>query len=370
VALKTRNLSAVGSNAHAGGAVATALAAWYKEEKHRYVFRLGRTPYRTWITEIFLQQTQISAAQTKLAEFLTRFPDVASLAHGPESAVLAAFRGMGYYSRARNMFRAANEILKKHGGAMPVAYTALVQIPGIGHYTAAIIASIHNNEKVLALDANHARVLARLAAIDAVPGTTAFKRAAEKAAEIFFESPMPPGDVNEALMQWGQTICKKTPHCAACFARAHCTAFLKKSVAAYPRPKKRANIINVLWVLCIARKRDRYQIFKTMPDFPFLRGELLFPGYVDAISHKVQATVPQSIPPKRREQLEKMAHTQPIAFRHAITRHRIRVKFVETTPIAGGEFFTMRELRERCHSSFMQKALARLGTIEGLTNAS
>lgn len=331
---------------------------------------MGRTPYRTWITEIFLQQTQIAAAQTKLAEFLARFPDVASLAHGPERDVLAAFRGMGYYSRARNMFRAAKVILQKHGGAMPVTYAALVKIPGIGHYTAAIISSIHNNEKILALDANHARVLSRLAAIDAVPGRTAFKRAVEDTAKVFFESAMPPGDTNEALMQWGQTICKKTPRCAECFAQTHCAAFQKKCVSTYPRAKKRETFIDVQWVLGIARKGATYQVFQATHDFPFLRGELLFPGYVDAMRHGTQATVPQRIPPKKRQQLEEMAGTQPVAFRHAITRHRISVKLVATAVLPGGEFFNLRELRERCHSSFMQKVIAHLDSLEDLTNAS
>src|SRR5262245_15783283 len=96
------------------------LAAWYAGERHRYEFRLERNAYRTWITEIFLQQTQIAAGREKLKTFLRRFPDVATLAKGPVSDVLAAFRGMGYYSRARNMHKAAVEIARKHGGEVPV----------------------------------------------------------------------------------------------------------------------------------------------------------------------------------------------------------------------------------------------------------
>ncbi len=166
--------------------IATRLAAWYAGEKHRYEFRLERNPYRTWITEIFLQQTQIAAGKEKLKTFLKRFPDVKTLAKGPVSDVLAAFRSMGYYSRARNMHKAAVEIVKKYGADVPVAYSSLVKIPGIGHYTAAIVASIHGGEKILALDANHARVLSRIYTIPHPQSSPKFREAAERAAAPAF----------------------------------------------------------------------------------------------------------------------------------------------------------------------------------------
>ena len=346
-------------------ALPAALGRWYAGEKHRYEFRAGRNAYRTWITEIFLQQTQINAGREKLKAFLQRFPDVKTLARGPESDVLAAFRGMGYYSRARNMFRAALYVLANHKGSMPVSYAELVRIPGIGHYTAAIVASIHNDEKILALDANHARVLSRLFAIAHAPGTPAFRQAAEDAAEIFFDSKLPPGDINEALMQWGQTICKKNPRCELCFATDACAAKKSETQSAYPMKRARTPALDVLWVMLANRKGEKYQVFEAGRSFPFLKGELMFPGFLILPEDKGEYATPGTMPDALRRKVAKAAHALPVDFRHAITRYRIAVKIliVKEGP-AGGEFLTPTELKRRCHSSLMQKALSRLDKLE------
>ncbi len=341
------------------------LKKWYETEKHRYDFRNGRNAYRTWITEIFLQQTQIAAGKEKLKHFLKRFPEVASLARGPESDVLAAFRGMGYYSRARNMFRAAGYIAANHNGVMPVAYADLLKIPGIGHYTAAIVASIHNNEKILANDANHARVLSRLCELPEQTGTPAFRLAAARVAEPLFDGPMSAGDVNEALMQWGQTICKKRPRCEICFAANVCRAFKNSNTAAYPVKKERDQAFDVLWVMQVHRKGDKYQVVTSGRSFPFLKGELLFPGFVAMPPEMKEISSPEKMPATVRKNLIKTAHGMPVDFRHAITRYKIAVKLVYTKEgVAGGEYQTLPDLRARCHSSLMQKALGRLDKLE------
>ena len=341
------------------------LQKWYETEKHRYDFRSGRNAYRTWITEIFLQQTQIAAGKDKLKFFLKRFPDVASLARGPESDVLAAFRGMGYYSRARNMFKAAGYIAANHKGQMPVSYAELLKVPGIGHYTAAIIASIHNDERILANDANHARVLSRLCELPQQTGTPAFRLAAARVAEPLFAGPMPAGDVNEALMQWGQTICKKRPRCEICFAASVCQALKNSNIAAYPVKKEREPAYDVLWVMQVHREGDKYQVVTSGRSFPFLRGELLFPGFLAMPPEMKEISSPEKMPAAARKNLFKTAHGMPVDFRHAITRYKIAVKLVYTREgLAGGEYHTLAELRERCHSSLMQKALGRLDKLE------
>ncbi len=345
--------------------LATRLKTWYAHEKHLYDFRNGRNPYRTWITEIFLQQTQIAAGKEKLKTFLKRFPDVQNLARGPVEDVLVAFRGMGYYSRARNMFKAAEYIAANHKGQMPVQYAELLKVPGIGHYTAAIVASIHNDEKILANDANHARVLSRLYEIQSTAGTPAFRQAAEKAAAPLFKSKMPAGDVNEALMQWGQTICKKRPRCENCFASDLCGAYQSGSQTLYPRTKPRAQATEILWVMQIHRKGDSYQVVTSGRSFPFLKGELMFPGFLALPPANQEFATPEKMPGSARKKLLSAAHTVPVDFRHAITRYKIAVKLIYMkTGLTDGDYLPLPELRRRCHSSLMQKALARLDKLE------
>jgi A/G-specific adenine glycosylase len=341
------------------------LKKWYETEKHAYDFRAGRNAYRTWITEIFLQQTQIAAGKDKLKTFLKRFPDVVALARGPESDVLAAFRGMGYYSRARNMFKAAVYIAANHAGKMPVSYNDLLKIPGIGHYTAAIIASIHNNEPILANDANHARVLSRFFELPQTTGTPAFRTAAERAAAPFFKADMPAGDVNEALMQWGQTICKKRPRCEICFAAAVCAAHKNGNELLFPVKKPRAQAYDVLWVMQVHRSGDKYQVVASGRNFPFLKGELLFPGFLALPPEMKEQSSPDKMPAAQRKKLMRLAHTLPPDFHHAITRYKIAVKLIYVNEgVAGGEYLTAGELGARCHSSLMQKALGRLDKLE------
>ncbi len=341
------------------------LLAWYAGEKHRYEFRLERNPYRTWITEIFLQQTQIAAGKEKLKTFLKRFPDVKALAKGPLEDVLAAFQGMGYYSRARNMFKAAVEIVKKHKAEVPVAYGELVRIPGIGHYTAAIVASIHGGEKILALDANHARVLSRIYTIAHPQGGQKFREAAGRAAAPLFETKMPAGDVNEALMQWGQTICKKKPACDKCFAADFCGAYAAGQQMQFPKKAARVEALEVLWLMFVHRKGNKYQVFENTEKFPFLSGELMFPAYLVLPPKGNVATLPGKISAALIKKTLSRAQNLPLDFRHTITRYKISAKlmFIKAE-IPGGKFLTPAELRTRCHSSLMQKAIKRLDKLE------
>lgn len=346
-------------------AIVAALAEWYERRRGIYSFRQDRTPYKTWITEIFLQQTQITAALNALKQFLHRFPDAVSLAKSPLEDVLSAFRGMGYYARARNLHRAANYILTHHGGQLPINYSELVKIPGIGHYTAAIIASIHNGEKILAADGNQARVLARLFAIPHPVASRAFREAMHQHAAAFFDGPMAPGDLNEALMQWGQEICRKSPQCAVCFAQNHCAAFIQKKQNQFPTPRQKTTLHDVQWILFAIRCDDSYQVVRNTSDFPFLRGEWLFPSIAYFQQKQKEFSLPEKIPNHLRHQAMHVAGTTPPDFRHAITHHRIEARLVcSHQPISGGEFVPIATLYQRCHSSLMQKALACLEKLD------
>jgi len=339
------------------------LRRWYESEKDRYDFRRERNPYRTWITEIFLQQTQIAAGREKLKIFLKQFPDVVALARARVEDVLAAFQGMGYYSRARNMHRAAKYIVENFKGSVPTAYADLRKITGIGHYTAAIVASIHANEKILALDANHARVLSRFYAIGHAQGSRKFKETAEIATRPLFEAGMSAGDVNESLMQWGQLICKKTPLCERCFAREYCKAYAENSQRDYPRKAPRAEALELLWVMLVHRRGEKYQLIENNSKFPFLKGEWMFPSLV-ALPDELK-TLPAKIEARSIKSILAQAHGLPTDFKHAITRYKISVKLlIAQDPQGDGKYFTVREMNKICHSSLMQKALKRLDKLE------
>jgi A/G-specific adenine glycosylase len=185
-----------------------ALLRWYDANKRPLPWRESRDPYRVWISEIMLQQTRVAAAVPYYKRFLARFPDVAVLAHARPATVLAAWSGLGYYRRARHLHQAARQIV--HRGEFPRASSELLELPGIGRYTAAAIASIAFGERCAVVDGNVERVLVRVA------GRKLSRKAAWNSAEELL-SRTRPGDFNQALMELGATVCTpKSPQCAAC----------------------------------------------------------------------------------------------------------------------------------------------------------
>ena len=167
-------------------------------------------PYRVWVSEIMLQQTRVAAVLEHYARFMKRFPTVAALARAREQSVLAAWSGLGYYHRARRMHQAAKVIVRERGGQFPSRAEDWLELPGIGRYTAAAIASIAFGEAVAVVDGNVERVLARLDG-DVLPNGSAWERAQA------LLDPKRPGDFNQAMMELGATICTpKSPQCLLC----------------------------------------------------------------------------------------------------------------------------------------------------------
>jgi len=183
------------------------ILAWYDLHKRDLPWRTSSDPYRVWLSEIMLQQTRVAAVIDHYQEFLRRFPTVEKLAAAREASVLAAWSGLGYYRRARMMHAAAKVIVRELGGKFPATEKALRELPGIGRYTAAAIASIAFNEPVAVVDGNVERVLQRVAG----------KRLAGE--ELWTEANRlldanRPGDFNQAMMELGATVC--TPRAPAC----------------------------------------------------------------------------------------------------------------------------------------------------------
>ena len=204
--------------------VSELLIQWYDREKSALPFRGSREPYRVWVSEIMLQQTQTATVSGYFTRFMARFPDVFSLAEASETEVLKAWEGLGYYSRARNLHRAAGIIAGERGGIFPGTAAEWGRLPGVGPYTAAAVASIAFGEPVPAIDGNLTRVICRLYLVEEDPAVPSVKRRIYELGKALMPRERP-GDMNQALMDLGATICLPgTPDCPRCPVRAFCGA--------------------------------------------------------------------------------------------------------------------------------------------------
>jgi len=209
----------------------TDLLRWYDRCARALPWRGERDPYRVWLSEIMLQQTQAETVKGYYARFLAAFPDVAALARADEQSVLKLWEGLGYYSRARNLHTAAMIVAADMGGAFPTTAEGLRRLPGIGPYAANAIASIAYGEPVPALDGNQARVLSRVLAWEDVIRTPF--DLLSPALELMDRDR--PGDYNQALMDLGAGICTpRAPGCGSCPVAGHCRAFGDDAAQDYP----------------------------------------------------------------------------------------------------------------------------------------
>jgi A/G-specific adenine glycosylase len=215
------------------------LLRWFRANRREHPWRRDRAPYPVWLAEVMLQQTRIAAVIPYYEKFLARFPTVESLARAPEQEVLRLWAGLGYYCRARNLQRAAREIVAQYGGNFPRDFAAAISLPGIGRYTAAAVLSIAFDAPHAALDGNVARVLARLHAIRGDLRAPQRWKKLEATAQILL-APKAAGDWNQAMMELGETICTpKSPQCGACPVARWCEARKRGLVAAIPAPRKK-----------------------------------------------------------------------------------------------------------------------------------
>ena len=205
--------------------ISALLLAWYDENARTLPWRGIHDPYRTWVSETMLQQTRVETVRGYYDRFLARFPNVAALAAADEADVLKLWEGLGYYSRARNLHQAAQQVVRDFGGEMPHDVAQLRQLKGIGAYTAGAIASIAFDQRVPAVDGNVIRVVSRLSGIRENVGIPSVRRELEEKAASLVPVARP-GDFNQALMDLGSAICVPgTPNCDACPLRLHCDAY-------------------------------------------------------------------------------------------------------------------------------------------------
>ena len=218
-----------------------ALLSWFDGNRREFPWREGspRNPYHVWIAEIMLQQTRTEAVRPYFASWLSRFPTIASLAAADEAEVLHAWQGLGYYSRARNIRRAAEILVSEYGGEMPRDTEKIRALPGIGDYTAGAIASIAFGLPVPAVDGNVLRVFLRLYALEEdVTSGAAKRRVTALVSDVI--PPARPGDFHEALMDLGAEICiPKAPRCRDCPLVNFCAARKEGREMELPHRKKK-----------------------------------------------------------------------------------------------------------------------------------
>ena len=217
------------------------LVDWQKiHGRHDLPWQNTHDPYAIWVSEIMLQQTQVTAVIGYYARFMQRFPDIASLANASQDDVLQYWSGLGYYSRARNLHRAAQTIMKDHDGKFPQDFEAIQQLPGIGRSTAAAIVSFSFGQVQTILDGNVKRVLARHFVVEGWPGLPRVEKQLWLLAEMLLpETNMVP--YTQGLMDLGATLCTRSkPRCLACPVNATCGAYAQNRVSQLPasKPKK------------------------------------------------------------------------------------------------------------------------------------
>ena len=312
------------------------LLAWYRAAKRDLPWRRTHDPYRIWLSEIMLQQTRVAAVIEYYNRFLARFPTVEALAAARLDEVLRLWAGLGYYSRARNLHRAAQEIVARHGAEFPRTWDAAIALPGVGKYTAAAILSIAYDAPHAVLDGNVARVLARLDAVRGDPRAPSRWNALAARSQRLAD-PTAPGDWNQAMMELGAVIClPAAPRCDECpvqrFCRAHALG-LENSLPAARRKRAPESVTLAAAVLLDARGRTLLvrpvaadsALFSRMWQFPAVTVNAV--AAASATTHASEnAALAKHLRRSFGMNAVKFAHLEPADdSRHTVTFRRIRL---------------------------------------------
>ena len=257
------------------------IISWYRENPRNLPWRETQDPYKIWLSEIILQQTRVAQGLPYYEAFSKAYPTVQALAEAPEEEVLRLWQGLGYYSRARNLHGCAKYIWSELGGVFPNRYATLIQLKGVGNYTAAAIASFAFGEVQAVVDGNVFRVLARYFGIATDIASGKGKKEFEALANQLIPDNSP-GEFNQAMMDFGSRCCvPKNPSCAECPLSSSCFAFQKGLISSLPvkinKTKVKERVLNYLVIRCAGQvvwnKRAAGDIWTGLYDFPLLEQE-------------------------------------------------------------------------------------------------
>ncbi|HTX91396.1 MAG TPA: A/G-specific adenine glycosylase [Anaerolineales bacterium] len=293
---------------------------WYAAQGRKLPWRNSPDPYAVWVSEIMLQQTRVEAVLPYFARWMERFPTVADLAAASQQEVLTLWEGLGYYSRARNLHKAAGIVVDEHAGRLPSDPAALRRLPGIGRYTAGAIASMAFGQDVATLDGNIRRVLARAFDVAEPADSSAGERLLWKLAEEHLPGGRA-GDYNQALMDLGATVClPRNPTCLVCPLTGLCRAYQLGIQEQRPVLKPRAEAPHYVVTAAVIR-RDGKVLLAKRPAKGLLGGLWEFPGGKVEEGESLEACL-------KREILEELGATirvvEPFGvYEHAYTHFRI-----------------------------------------------
>ena len=317
------------------------ILGWYDQGHRDLPWRRTQDPYRIWISEIMLQQTRAETVVSYYERFLARYPTVQDLASAPEEELLKAWEGLGYYSRARSLQKAAKAIVSQYDGQLPADLNKLRALPGVGDYTAGAIASIAFGIPAAAVDGNVERVLCRWDAITDEVGTPAVRRQIAARAQALVPRDRP-GAFANAMMEMGATMCTpKNPRCLLCPVREGCLGFAQGIAQELPRKaKKKAQRVEnraVLLVFC----DNRVLIVKRQEKL--LGGLFVFP---DVLEESDPARLCRALEALgiRAAYDEKLGHARHV-FTHLIWEMDVHAVVAdEMTQVPGGQWVTRQEL--------------------------
>jgi A/G-specific adenine glycosylase len=308
------------------------LLTWFDTFARKLPFRGTKDPYAVWISEIMLQQTQVTTVIPYYNRFMKRFPTVQKLAAARLDSVLKLWQGLGYYTRARNLHKAARAIVDSHRGVFPDTFDAIVALPGIGRYTAGAVASIAFGLPVPVLDGNVMRVLCRLYRLSDNPKSPAAQKHLWHLAETLVPQSRP-GDFNQSLMELGATVCTpKNPNCLQCPVQKHCLAYAHNEQDVLPRMPKAAPTPHYTVAVGLVYKDGKLLIDKRNPD-GFLGGLWELPGG----KKKKDETLKQTVAREIREEIgiDVAVGKRLCIVRHAYSHFRITLHAFDCTYTAG-----------------------------------
>jgi len=310
------------------------LMSWYQENARRLPWRLNQDPYRIWISEVMLQQTTVQAVIPFYERFMARFPDVRALAKASLEEVFELWAGLGYYSRARNLHKAATQFAQT---GFPKMYSELILYPGLGPYTARAVASIAFNEPVGVLDGNVIRVLSRYYGLRKLWWIPKVREELQDIADGLAQK-AEPRTVNQAMMELGATICTpQNPICLLCPLNQTCIAREKNLISQLPLKKPRKKFEIWIWKPQIVIQKQKVALIQN--DYaPFLKGQYIFPGEIKRASEK----------PKK------------FTATHTITHHQIFVQPKRLKALASApqlKWVPLKSLQRVNPSILLQKAL-------------
>lgn len=308
-------------------AMLAALQRWARESGRALPWRGERDPYRVWLREVMLQQTTVVAVVPYLERFLTLWPTVSALASADEAAVLRAWEGLGYYSRARNLHRAARVIVTEHGGAFPQRAEDLQALPGIGRYTAAAIASFAFHQPVGIIEANTLRLQTRLLALTGDPRTPAAQRRLWDRADQLASGAtarFTAAEINQALMDLGATVCvPKAPRCSECPLTSWCRGAQTGIAAELPHLAPRP-VVTEVTEATVAIVRSGQYLLRQRQAGERWAGMWDFPRFPIPDASAIATTLRSEVAAQAGLQLGELVELATI--RHSVTRYRITLR--------------------------------------------